>query len=178
MTDPINIEKQLSVGHAVRSGLKGLQDNAHLQRPIIFTDIHNYILGISNAATPRVVAALRSDLGVRRQYNELLKTHTQLHIPRAAAAASANIVTERETDTLAIKVVAARGRSQHYLILQVNHPDTVKDDTELVLHVVVGENSARCNFPPLQGGRTQLILDDDDPLMELVTHLNAEIFVK
>ena len=98
--------------------------------------------------------------------------------PQAAAAASQNYIAERDADEFNIRIVAAKVRPQHYIIVSVKHPDLMADGAELVLHVIEGDNNARCHFPPLQDGSTQLIVNNDDILLTLMTSLSAEIFIR
>lgn len=174
----MNIDKEIVIGHAVASAMRGMNAQTNLKKPIIYTDLVAYIIGLDNADNARVSHALKTDLSLRRQYTRLLKRNTRFHLPQAAAAASQDQITERDADAFTIRIIAAKGRPQHYLIVSVKHPDLIADGTELILHVLEGDNTARCHFPALQDGTTQLVVDDDDILLMLMTSLNAEIYIR
>jgi hypothetical protein len=148
----MNIDKEIVIGHAVASAMRGLHAQENIEKPIIYTNIF--------------------------QYTNLLKKNTRFHLPQAAAAASQNYIAERDADEFNIRIVAAKVRPQHYIIVSVKHPDLMADGAELVLHVIEGDNNARCHFPPLQDGSTQLVVDNDDILLTLMTSLSAEIFIR
>ncbi len=174
----MNIEKEIAIGHAIESSLRGMSTPVTIEKPIIYTNIFQYILGDERSHSARIATALKTDLTLRRLYTNLLQQNARFHLPQAAAAASQAQITERDADAFSIRIVAARGRPQHYLIVNVKHPDLIVDGTELVLHVIEGDNNARCHFPALQDGSTQLVVNDDDILLSLMTSLNAEIYIR
>lgn len=174
----MNIDKEIVIGHAVASAMRGMYVQRNIEKPIIYTNIFQYITGDEGSDSARVANALKTDLTLRRLYINLLKKNTRFHLPQAAAAASQTKIAERDADDFNIRIVAAKVRSQHYLIVRVKHPDLIADGAELVLHVIEGDNNARCYFPPLQDGSTQLVVDDDDILLTLMTSLNAEIYIR
>ena len=174
----MNIDKEIVIGHAVASAMRGMHVQENIEKPIIYTNIFQYITGVESSDSVRVANALKTDLTLRRLYTNLLKKNTRFHLPQAAAAASQNYIAERDADEFNIRIVAAKVRPQHYIIVSVKHPDLMADGTELVLHVIEGDNNARCHFPPLQDGSTQLVVDNDDILLTLMTSLSAEIFIR
>lgn len=175
----MNVEKFLSLSYAVDAGHRYLRDVDGVDtKPIIYTDIVHYCRGIEIDAADRVREALASNIGVRRQYQRLLEREHIFHAPRIAAAATEEKLAERTTESFSLKLVKARDRNQYYMVLEILHADTVADGTELVLHVVSPDGTGRCMFPPLHQGRSQVVISDDDRLLELVSNIDTEIYIR
>jgi hypothetical protein len=171
-------DRTLAAGFALQRGLEGMAQVSAEDTPVLYNDIFKYVLGVDSGNDSKIEASLACDLGVRRIYLDLLKERRKFYMPRAAAAASNEIIKERDSENFYIKLVSSRSQtSQFYVILILKSLHLAEDGSELVLHVTNKDKCARCNFPPLQDGRTQVVVDEKDCLYDLLTAMDAEIYI-
>lgn len=179
MTPSADTDRLLAASHAVEKGLNRMESaREQVARPLIYSDIQRYVNGDVSETSVRVEQALGSDLVVRRQYRDLLERAARMKAPVARAASSETNITTRETDDFTLKLVEARGRQQRYLVLSFRHQDAIEDGRELVLHVITPRAVARCTLPAVYDGKTQLVVDESDPVLSLLTDVDAELFIR
>jgi hypothetical protein len=174
-----NKDATIAVAYMVRQGLEGFDQAAgaaqQQERPVTISEIARYVMG---ADVPAVEAKLREDLSIRRTYQQLLAKRRHMYMPMAKAAATASLILERDSDHFTIKLVPAKNHAgQYYVTLQLKSSAEISADAELVMHVILDDRAARCNFPALQSGRCQVVVSESDLLFQLLTTADSEIFV-
>lgn len=176
-------DEKIAAAYAVQRGLEGFRQGSGQAAPILYNDLFKYVRGVTNLDAARIEQAVGSDLRLRRTYLDLVKDRQRFFMPKAAAASSDTLLRERDSEHFTIKVVSSNRQrskgqaSQYYIILQLKSQQLAEEGAELVLHVTNGESIARCNFPPLQDGRTQVVVEEDDGLFNLITDMDAEITI-
>lgn len=165
----------VAVEYMVQQGLEGIRRADPAARRVSLSDIARYVMG---ADVPAVEAKLQQDLTVRRQYQQLLKKQRRMYMPVANAAASTDLILERDSDLFSILVLPAKNHpGQYYVSLQLKPSADLEQNAELVMHVILEDKVARCNFPPLRSGRGQVVVSEQDLLFKLISSANSEVFV-
>ncbi|SCA58267.1 hypothetical protein MTBPR1_90114 [Candidatus Terasakiella magnetica] len=120
--------------------------------------------------------ALKTQLGLRRAYRDLLKRMSYFHMPQALAASTDDYPT-RHCEGCVIRLQASRAQSdQLYLIIELsdqrgNMPQSLS---------VFGSDEAceTLDLPPARNGVIQTIIDKNSPLARLLGDPKTEIFLR
>lgn len=162
----------LTALHAIET-----QQALEMERPVLINDILAYVKGRTTSETNRIQAAISSHLAVRRQYRQLLKSKQIAHIARPRAAHSGDILEKRigEHDVRLMLKQSKGHEEQYYLILELPEAIASHQDKPLILHANTETQTQRVVFPPVQDGRSQIILSADELLFSLLQDHDVEI---
>lgn len=149
-------------------------------RPSAVTASHilNYARGAFLANQAQVEHAIANDLRWRQLYSKALKTGRFSYAPKVAAASDGQL-SERQGDGYSLRWRSSRAEAgQVYLMLSVDAEQEYEGGSELVLHVLTEHQAARCSFPALHDGRSQVVIESQDLLLALLTNKDAELFLR
>lgn len=168
-------EQQAEQAFVALQALKGLAQPA-TNKPVMFAEILQYVLGNSNIDVERVTKALGSDLTKRRIYNQLLSENRIAYGPREAHAQDNDVIDLRAGEGFSIKLRISRARpEQVFIILEVAHPEQFAADKPVMLHISGDNEQARLDFPALVDGKSQLILADSDHRLLALRNTDTEL---
>lgn len=179
MTDQPNDKRSETIPLEVRSqlahGLTGLLTEPVFDKPVLTNDLVQYVQGKSRYAE-RVEQAIGNNLPLRRQYQGLLEACSTMRAGRLRAAASTDTISSREGEHFRIHWVQPQDlKDQVYIVLELEPSAGRTDGDALVLHVYTGTKTTSRNFPGLFDGRSQIIVESTDKLLELLNNEDSEI---
>lgn len=177
---PINEKDQAILqAYGVLTALHVIETQQALQaeKPVLINDILAFVKGRVTSETTRVEDALGTNLTLRRQYRQLLKSKQLAHIARPRAAHSGDILEKRIGEHgVRLMLKQSKGHEeQYYLILELPESIASAQDKPLVLHANTETQTQRVVFPPVQDGRSQIILSADELLFSLLQDHDVEI---
>lgn len=151
--------------------LQGLNVGAG-QGQVLLADIFNYVSGGTDR-DQRVATAMKTNLNVRRQLQQVLQ---QQRLSVAPAEALAQDTSELPMRTgKGFRILFRRSRAdldQVYLVLEVE-PNLEINEGEDVLIIAEGELAvARLQFYSISNGRSQTILRTGDEKLDLIKNSN------
>jgi len=166
------------VKFALLNGLRGVSEHSDVQRPVLFGDLLQYLHGNPSIDRDKIQHALRQDIGLANQYRDLLSQRRRLFAPKLVAAASSQATNERSGSGFRVLVRPSKADEQQcYVILEVAALAAVEDGAALTLHVLHNQDTAAVTFPGLHDGRSQVIVDRSDALLQLLAQGDAEISI-
>ena len=126
-------------------------------------------------------AALAADPALRADFSLLLERCAIQHLPRAAAAASADTLARREADGCTVRLVSSRaGDAQVYLLIELPDTDTGESRStapgRLVVKTAAGAFLIE-ELPPPETRTIRLLKAADDPVVQAVGEPASEIFL-
>lgn len=168
----------VSVKFGLLCGLQGLSRHEDAPRPVLFGELLHYVHGNPQVNRQAIERALQDDVSLRAQFDELLAQHRRFFAPRLVAANSGEKTSERIGEGFRLKIRPSRaGGEQSYIILELDSPSVVSDGDALSLHVRQGSRWASVAFPDLHDQKSQVIVQADDLLLQLLTHSDAEVSI-
>ena len=177
----MNTDRALSSDALLKTAYRTLRleqdyDLAVRQSSIVASDLLRYVQG-GVQKSQAVEQALAVNLELYRVYRRLLDA-SKPRLGKCIASASTQTISERVGEGFVIKWRVSRADSgQVHLILHCDDTD-IFNGADAVLHVICGQRVARCNFPPLHDGRTQVVVPTGDILLTLLADCDAELFLR
>lgn len=139
-----------------------------------FIDLVRY-LGSGEQDMPADLAeAVANDPVMLSDMSRLLRNHSTAYIPRVAAASSGEVTSRRAQD-IHIKLLGSRSQDdQVYLIVDVERK--IHEPAQLI---VMGHGKIeKLELPSPIDGRMQILLDFDDPIVEMLADRSTEVAVR
>lgn len=135
--------------------------------------LYGYVQGGTDEAVSR---ALRSDLAVRRVYQNLVRQHAQFHIPQAIAASS-EAYPQRHCAGCRLRLQASRAQEdQLYLIIEL--ADQRAESPARLNLFGADDDFAAVDLPAQRNGVIQTLLDKDSPQARLLADPKTEIILR
>ena len=160
--------------HATRIPAEGV-------KPVLLNDLYQYVTGHSSAKATQIEEALKTDLALRANYRELVRSRARLTGGKLQAARSpAEMVQEfhRKGDGFEVHIAPpGADEGQCYVTLTVHDHSRIRLDESVMLHVDLDGELCGRRFPALINRSTQLILDLNDRLLDLLKDDEAELYV-
>ena len=144
--------------------------------PVMFGELVHYVHGTALVDEARVKAAINSDLVLRRQFNNLLKSSRVATAPSQAQAASGESLVQRKTRAFTLVFKSSRAnKDQIYVLLTVHAESGMADGHRPVIIASLFSELGRLQFPPLKDQSAQLLLEIDDERLVIVQNADAEL---
>ncbi|MDN4501392.1 hypothetical protein QX776_03225 [Alteromonadaceae bacterium BrNp21-10] len=154
---------------------------SHVQQGVVFNDIVQLILGVNNtnsSNTSKVMAAINQSLQLRRYYQQLLNEHQFAASQLQVAASTSTDYADRINQQFSLKFKRDKfSPNQVYVVLQIEHPAAHHHSRVISLHAVTDETATLVHFPMLDGGQSQLLMDDSNATFELLVSPNAQLIL-
>ena len=156
-------------------GLRGLQQSVE-HRPVLLGELIHYVRGSAEVNETLIREQLKTQLPLRRQFNQLLEDLRVATAPRQAQAASDEVCTGREAAGFSLKFKASKAHSdQIYIILTVRGESGMVDGHNPVIVVEREDDIERLCFPVLNEHRAQTLLLENDSCLALLRDPDAEL---
>ncbi|WP_299071474.1 hypothetical protein [uncultured Paraglaciecola sp.] len=145
---------------------------------VLYNDLIQLALGNNIQHSEQIMRALNSQLPLRRQYQQIVKSLSFSESPAQAAASTTNALSTRQTDLFTIKFKRDKQQaSQIFVILHIPHPTTNQIQQGVVLNVISDQKTQQINFPALIEGTSQYLFDEQDPRLQLLLDIQSHISI-
>ena len=168
----MNPEQQAFV---IINALQGLQQAAP-RRPVMFAELVHFTFASAAVDEAHIQGCLGTDLNLRRRFNALLRQRRLTGAPREARAQHSAAIEQRQGEGFVLKFRTSKAVStQIYLILELQRELAIDTQKELILIGSVNDAVMRLVFPAPEDFKTQHILLDSDPKLDILRHGECEI---
>jgi hypothetical protein len=154
----------------------------HENYPVVFNDIVQWIKGNHHAdfieRAPLFIKKINADLTLRKLYLQLIKQVRFAESGLQAAASSGERLTERINEQFSLKFKRdTHFSNQVYVILTINNPTENHLNHAIALHITTAIEADCLYFPLLVDGRSQLLMEEDDKQLILLTDGNSHLYL-
>jgi len=149
---------------------------------VVFNDIVQLVNGNKQAElikrTPLIINKINTDLSLRKLYQQLIKQLRFAESGIQVAASTGQMLSERNTEHFSLKFKRDNTHPrQVYVILNINNPAEHHFNHEISLHITTSEQVDCLYFPTLIDGRSQLLMEDNDCHLKLLTDNNSHLYL-
>ncbi len=176
MADVDDITALALAGIDANAGASALLIQPHVRTRLPFSTLYAYASDPTFDATQTFRARLAGDPKAQHDLSRLLARVAFAHMPRQAAAASADVV-RRESAQATITLTPSRTEAgQVYVIITLTDPG-VRAPTRLTVQDRVG---AFLDFDlgPFSAGRVQFLLAETDAVVTALRDTGTEVFLR
>jgi hypothetical protein len=146
-----------------------------LPRKIGFNELYAYANDPDHSPASDLIAALSTNLDLRRDLKRLLDKQALAHLPRLAAASSGE-VTEREGDGFTLRLKPSKAQEdQVYLLIQTQDRDDSPrllfvEDEDATLHRLVIDDFLE--------GEAQILLNLQDGILKALRNVKSSVILR
>lgn len=158
------------------------KNSDHQNDIVLFNDIVQLVKGNVNVRfverAPSIFKKINADITLRKAYLTLVQQLQFANSAAQAAASSDEVMPSRITDNFSLKFKRDIAHpSQVYVILTINNPTEHHLNQAVPLHITLGDTVDCFYFPRISDGRSQLLFNDDDQQLKLITNNNSHIYI-
>ena len=153
---------------------------SHSSRALIFGDIVGLARGEIRPNANELMAKINQSLSARRQYIALSKQFSFDISPAQAAASTGSSYKARISNNFELKFKRdTYDESQVFALLKITFPNETHYTQGVIVDVMdaANETVTRVEFPILDEGKTQLLLEESSDILVALQNMNAEIVV-
>ncbi|MEM6999262.1 MAG: hypothetical protein AAF529_00655 [Pseudomonadota bacterium] len=147
---------------------------------VTYSDLYNYVAGgeIDNSAW--IESQLRQDTDLYQQFCDLLDLHASVQIRHVVGASTEQEFVPRIDNDQRVRLECQL--SEHLqnkvliMLVTLVDGDWIEGD-DITVIVVDGQNHGKAVFRDLFDGRAQIIVDQDDPFLDLLQNANSTVYL-
>ena len=146
--------------------------------PLMYAELLHYVMGRDTVDCRRIERGIGEHLPSRRLYRQLLADCRRAWLPREACAQDSDsaLLNERQGSEFLLKFRSSKVDPQQiYVILELSSQQLAPPGSRLMLHISSDQGTWRLAFADVVDGRTQLLLDTDDPRLVALRHMDTEL---
>ncbi len=157
-------------------------DNNEENFTVVFNDIFQLVKGNSQKSFVErsriIIKKINADLSLRKVYLGLVKQLTFSQSGLQAAASTGETLPERITEYFSLKFKRDKSNPrQVYVILTIEYPAEQHLINDFAVHMTNNNQVDCCYFPKISDGRSQLLMEDQDSRLLLLTDANSQLYL-